>query len=315
MVYANERPVRRWTDIVQEAREMDALGTGLTGGSPTLRFKRLLRFIRKLKEEFGSDHHIHMYCCEDLPPQKARALRRAGLDEIRFHTWSVEPVRVALAAGLEAGVELPAIPGSERELKRYLAELDAIGCRFANLNELEFSETNARALMMKGFEYRSGDSMAVKGSEATAIRVLRWAKNHVGMSVHYCPSRLKDAVQLKNRLIRKARRIAKPHEEVTEEGLLYKGVVLNLPRKLLGLVRRRLVARYSIPLEMVFVDQRKQRLELHWRLAEFLAEREPSLQFALVEEYPTHDRLETTVIPLRGSEPAGAECRRRTDRG
>ncbi len=298
VVYANERPVRRWADVLREAREMNALGTGLTGGSPTLRFRRLLRFIKLLKKEFGREHHVHLYCCADLPMSKLEALRRAGLDEIRFHTWTIEPVERALKAGLNAGVELPAIPKTEKRLIEYLGRLDSIGCRFANLNELEFSETNARALLERGFQLKSETSMAVRGSERTAKRVLEWASTHVDMSVHYCPSRLKDAVQLKNRLIRKALHIAKPHEEITEEGLLFKGVIEGLSLSQLRSTRQRLIRRYSLSPKDVYVDFQKRRLEIHWRLAEKLSKLEPSLRFALVEEYPTFDRLETTYIPL-----------------
>ena len=298
VVYANERPVRRWADVVREALEMDALGTGLTGGSPTLRFNRTLRFVRMLKRDFGRDHHIHLYCCEDLSLSRLRALYRAGLDEIRFHTWSVEPVKKALEIGLNTGVELPAIPGSADRLIKFLEKLDSVGCAFVNLNELEFSDTNATNLLRRGFRLKSDTSMAVKGSESAARKVLEWAKANTEMSVHFCPSSLKDAVQLKNRLLRKALRIAKPHEEVTEEGLLYKGVILGISKKQLPHVRRKLILRHRLRPSDIFLDQEKSRLELHWKQALRLAKLEPSLKFALVEEYPTYDRLETTVSPL-----------------
>jgi len=35
-----------------------------------------------------------------------------------------------------------------------------------------------------------------------------------------------------------------------------------------------------------------------WFVAEKLAKLEPRLKFALVEEYPTYDRLETMFVPL-----------------
>lgn len=307
VVYANERPVRRWRDIVREALEMGALGTGLTGGSPSLKFWRTVGFIRRLKREFGPGHHIHLYCCEDLSTPRLEALRRAGLDEIRFHTWSVEPVERALKIGLDAGVELPAIPGSENRLIEFLEKLDSVGCHFMNLNELEFSETNAAGLLRRGFRLKSDLSMAVRGSEDTARRVLEWASDHVDASLHYCPSSLKDAVQLRNRLLRKAKRIAKPHEEVTEEGLLYKGVVFGIPKARLSSLRRRLIRHYGLPPASVFVNGEKERIELHWKLALWLAELEPGLRFALVEEYPTYDRLETTVTPIERTWRGGVQ--------
>ena len=139
-VYANERPVKSNEDIFEEGKLIGALGTGITGGDPSIRFKRALRYIRLLKQKFGKNHHIHMYCCSKLSPQQLRELKKIGLDEIRFHTWSAEPVKAALKAGLRTGVEIPAIPGEFERVKKLLEELDRVGCDFVNLNELEFSK-------------------------------------------------------------------------------------------------------------------------------------------------------------------------------
>jgi len=46
------------------------------------------------------------------------------------------------------------------------------------------------------------------------------------------------------------------------------------------------------------IDRKKHRLEMAWQMAEKLAKLEPGLKFALVEEYPTYDRLETMFVPL-----------------
>ena len=298
VVYANERPVRSVKDVLEEAKLMDALGTGITGGDPSLRFERTVRYIRALKRRFGRRHHIHMYCASWLSGRRLALLRSAGLDEIRFHVWEEGPVRDALRAGLRAGVEIPSLPGEERRIVELMKRLDSVGCNFVNLNELELSDTNLDELRKRGFRIRSDESMAVRGSEETGMRVLRWAASHLSMSVHYCPSSLKDSVQLRNRLIRRARNVMRPHEVMTGEGLLFKGVVLGLSVRRLPAVRRRLIWRYGIPPELVAVDREKGRLELHWRVAKEIAPLEAGLRFALVEEYPTYDRLETTLIPL-----------------
>ena len=297
-VYANERPVRSVKDITKEAGLMDALGTGITGGDPSLRFERTLRYVRLLKRRFGRSHHIHMYCGGELSVGQLRRLKRAGLDEIRFHTWSTEPVELALGVGLCTGVEVPAIPGTYRQLASLFGALDKIGCNFINLNELEFSDTNLHELKARGFEVKSDESMAVKGSEEVAIRVLEWAARNTRLNIHYCPSALKDAVQLRNRLRRKAPNVVRPHEVITEEGLLVKGIIQNLPPGELALVRKRLMTHHKIPAELIIIDRQKSRIELHPCIAKKLAEVEPKLKLALVEEYPTYDRLETTLIPL-----------------
>lgn len=297
VVYANERPVRSAGDVIREAVLMDALGTGITGGDPSLRFGRTLRYVRLLKHRFGRRHHIHMYCGSALSREHLRKLRQAGLDEIRFHTWSPEPVNLALEVGLRAGVEIPAIPNAYARTTLLFRELDRIGCNFVNLNELEFSDTNLTELKNRGFRIKSDESMAVNGSEAIAKRLLRWAAKKTNLNIHYCPSALKDAVQLRNRLKRRAPNIARPHEVITWEGLLLKGIILDPPKNLVSL-RNYLVARYRIPPELVTIDKQKNRIELHWLVAKKLSKFEPRLKFALVEEYPTYDRLETTLVPL-----------------
>lgn len=297
VVYADERPVKAAEDIIKEARLIDALGTGMTGGDPSVRFKRTLRYIRLLKRRFGKRHHVHMYCGGALTPNQLGALKRAGLDELRFHTWSAAQVKLALDAGVMAGVEIPAIPGSFKKTTTFLRELDRIGCPFVNMNELEFSDTNLTALKKRGFEIKSDESMAVKGSEEFARRVLEWAARNTSLNIHYCPSALKDGVQLRNRLRRRVVNVAKPYENITEDGLLVKGVVYCREGEL-ARARKMLVSRYAIPPKLIAIDREKSRLETKCSIAEKLAELEPDLKFALVEEYPTYDRLETLVVPL-----------------
>ncbi|MEM2866757.1 MAG: radical SAM protein [Candidatus Hadarchaeales archaeon] len=297
VVYANERPIRSTRQLLEEAELMDALGTGITGGDPSLRFRRLLRYLRALKRGLGPEHHVHLYCME-LSRERLRRLREEGLDELRLHTWSPEPVRKAVEEGLNCGVELPSLPGSFRVLSRLLGELEKVGCSFVNLNELEFSETNSLELRKRGFRLKSLDSVAVKGSEELALKVLEWASENTDLNLHYCPSRLKDGVQLRNRLRRRARKVARPYEALTPDGLLVKGVIEGLsPNELEG-ERRRLMRKYGIPPELLSVNRRRGRLETSTEIAEKLSELEEDLSFSWVESYPTFDGVEVTVIPL-----------------
>ena len=298
VVYANERPVKSDRDIIEEARLINALGTGLTGGDPSLRFERTLRLLRLLKRKFGKRHHVHMYVGGELSLEQLRRLKQAGLDEVRFHTWSTEPVEAALKVGLRAGVEIPAIPGNFSKTVALLRELDRIGCAFVNLNEFEFSDTNLAALKRRGFKIKSDVSMAVEGSEETAHNLMLWAARNTRLNIHYCPSALKDRVQLRNRLRRRARNVAKPYDSITDEGLLVKGVIYDLPPAKLSATRKRLISRYNVPAKLIGIDKQKRRIELAPEIAEKLAELEPGLKFALVEEYPTYDRLETLVVPF-----------------
>jgi hypothetical protein len=167
-----------------------------------------------------------------------------------------------------------------------------------NLNELEFSDTNLVALEERGFRIKSDESMAVKESEELAQKVLKWAARNTSLNIHYCPSSLKDAFQLRNRLKRRARNVAKLYENITPEGLLTKGTARPLKRASLPRLRKYLISRYELPPDLIAVDREKRRLEMACAIAEKLAKLEPELKFTLVEEYPTYDRLETLVIPL-----------------
>lgn len=85
VVFANERAVLSDGDVLEEARSMDAKGTGITGGEPLLELEKTVHFIRLLKNEFGKEHHIHLYTSTAPTEAFLKELADAGLDEIRFH--------------------------------------------------------------------------------------------------------------------------------------------------------------------------------------------------------------------------------------
>jgi pyruvate formate-lyase activating enzyme-like uncharacterized protein len=229
VVYANERLVRNDADILEEAWSMDALGTGITGGEPLLKLDRVQECIRLLKSEFGQAHHVHLY--SSLAPSECTldALARAGLDEIRLHPpideWDdfpsssyCEALAYAGKLDLHAGVEIPAI----KPVPSIVEALKELG-GFLNLNELEFSETNYDAMTARGFvPLKSG--YAAFGSRETALEIVSDE-----LPVYFCSSSSKDSVQLRERLKRKARRVARPFDEVTDDGTLVFGVLGSVP--------------------------------------------------------------------------------------
>jgi len=229
IVYANERLVKSDADVVAEARSMGALGTGITGGEPLLRLERTLHYIRLLKETFGERHHIHLYTGMAPADGVLRQLRDAGLDEIRFHppledwgrfgeTGYVRALKYARSLGMEAGVEIPAIA-----LVPDIAAIVAEAGGFLNLNELEFSETNCAALKEKGYALRDDISNAVAGSEEVGHEIVL----SIIANTRYCSSRYKDAVQLRERLKRMARRTARPFDEISADGTIIYGEILG----------------------------------------------------------------------------------------
>ena len=233
IVYANETRVEKDEDLIEAAASMDALGTGITGGEPLLRLDRVIHYMRLLKNRFGDSHHIHLYT--SLAPDKTvlESLKSAGLDEIRFHPphhlWKDmgssgyrDSVKWADELGISTGIEIPAISS---DLGSILSLLNEVG-GFLNLNELEFSETNAEKLKKLGYEPVDDVSSAASGSRELA-EALNWDK------LHFCSSRFKDAVQLRERLKRIAGRAVRDFDEITEDGTLVYGVINGDARSIL----------------------------------------------------------------------------------
>jgi len=287
VAYANERPIKCDADLIVEARSMDALGTGVTGGEPLLALARVLHYIKLLKSEFGPQHHAHLY--SSLAPSRhaLRVLARVGLDEIRFHPpieeWDnfassqyCDALRYAKTLGMEAGVEIPAIKPVPAILN-VLKEVSG----FLNLNELEFSETNYDALTAAGFVQLEPGYGAV-GSRKIADEI---ADDEV--PTHFCPSVSKDSVQLRERLKRKARRLARPFDEVTPDGTLVFGVVES-------------ASSFDCFAGISKDDYATANDELHtsWQLALQLAKKNPALAETarIVETYPDGTVVEVTPL-------------------
>jgi len=304
--FANERPIDNVEEAIEEARTIDAEGTGVTGGDPTGAMTRTTGMIWALKAEFGKGHHIHLYTARPLDGEALKELRNAGLDEIRFHppvdaledvegAGYAEAVAIASELGMEAGYEVPILPDHEDQLRTFLRSLvGAPGAPFVNMNELEFSSTNAEALRTREYLVRDDISAAVAGSEDLGLRMVDEFAPY-GLRIHYCSAAFKDGIQLRRRLGRRAKNVVRPHELVTEDQTLLKGVVeTDDPEG----VARHLQTSFDVPPDLMVVDRERGLLELApWVIEEL----EDSIDgdCYLVEEYPTWDRLEVERTPVR----------------
>ncbi len=306
VIYANELQVTEDTDIVHEAQLMDAKGAGITGGEPLLFPQRVLRYIHLLKESFGQRFHIHLYTNGVFLTRKLFSqLIEAGLDELRFQPYNDinEQLKWADEYGLGIGIEVPVIPTADyiNKIKYFVRLLENIDGSFINLNEFEFTESQASELKKRGFVLKEGTFAAVKGSESTAIELLDWVRINSTITAHYCPIITKDQYQLKNRLLRRAKNVAKPYEEVTEDGLLLKGVIKgDFSKETLNKLRNELIREFNVPPKYIGINLQKNRLEIGgWILEELsLIFKEMGYKCGIVEEYPTADALEVTYIPL-----------------
>ncbi len=220
-IYANEKTITTPEEAVTEARKMRASGTGITGGEPLARLERVREYAGRLKEEFGKNHHIHLYTSR--APSRSDLEQLAGfVDELRMHppveSWkeiSSGPYRtsagIAKELGFSCGFEVPAVPGVE-DLLPALEFLD-----FLNINELEWGETNADEMRRRRFLPEDSVHNAVEGSRAWAAGISRHPR------VHFCSSKFKDSVQLRRRLIRIARTTARSFDEITSDGTIVYG--------------------------------------------------------------------------------------------
>ncbi len=311
-VYADEwklskNPQQAEQELLEECRLIEAKGAGITGGDPLATLAKTTHYIQVLKKQFGPAFHIHLYTSMNLVTQKTlEQLHDAGLDEIRFHPdledhqlWN----RLLLTQHFQGhvGIEIPAIPTLEKEthaLLDYVAQ-NCSWIRFVNLNELEFSDTEAThyTLGRKGFVPKDAYSYGVKGSAEMAVRMMLYSrKKQFPFSVYFCTSKLKDGVQLRNRLKRRAKNVALPFDEINEDGVLIRGVLTG---ENVDINAQREILLQSLGLkedEMVY-DPKKNRLLMDKKLVRKHKQMLKTLGLvpSIVAEYPTWDAMEVEV--------------------
>jgi len=289
LVYANERLVTTDDELLEEARLMDALGTGITGGDPVLRLDRTLYYAALLKHKF-SNHHIHLYTASPLHNDELQ--RMEGLiDEIRIHLidfHNISAVKNALNYQVDVGVEIPMFPSRVDETRELIHRLKEVGIHFINLNELEYADRNTQYLRKLGYSF-DADSCSVLGSEEAALELAQEEE-----IVHYCSARDKDALQLRNRLIRRAQNVAKLYEEI-EDGLLVKGVIFCSTPQEAYAVKALLTEKVDVP--DTFIDVVGTRVETHWALAEE-ASSWIKAKIGIEKRYPTFDQPLIEYIPI-----------------
>ncbi len=314
VIYADEWKLNDENDkekLLLEARYIEAKGAGITGGDPLIVWKRTKDFITFLKHEFGSGFHIHLYTSGLNNYDKIAELVSAGLDEIRFHPtpnyWKKmekspikKSIKKAIETNVDVAIEIPVIPKMNNEIYTLIQWASENEIRWINLNELEFSETNADILNKEGFEVKDDISAAVKESSETAdIIIEKVINNNIEIGVHFCSSSFKDGIQLKNRLKRRAKNIAKSYDIITDEGTILKGIAISKTYSL-DKIYSFFTDKLNISKKYIDINEKMDRIEIAiWVLIEILNQvPEKEIRCYIVEEYPTADRLEVERIPL-----------------
>jgi uncharacterized protein len=302
VMFANERPVKSIKQMIDEIKISCSKGVGITGGDPLVVIDRTVSLIKLLKQKFGKKFHIHLYTSFDLvDDKKLKKLFNSGLDEIRFHPdldndkfWS--RIMLANKFNWNVGIEIPAIPGYYNKI---MEMFDQIGSyiSFLNINELEISDTNGNKLGEIGFICKNKISYAIKGSQELALKLIEKIKSkNSKLKIHYCTSKLKDAVQMANRLKLRAKSVAQKYDLVTDEGMLIRGVIYN-NKNYKGIINK-LIKDYNIPENLIEYDKkRKQILIASWVLNEIY--KELPYKSSIITEYPTWDRMIVDVDWLK----------------
>lgn len=313
-IFANEWELESEKDtkkLIKEAEYIEATGAGITGGDPLVVWRRTKDYISLLKDTFGSDFHIHLYTSSIKNSEYIDELVSAGLDEIRFHPlpehWkdmnkslTSDSIKSALETDVDVAIEIPAIPDMKDEMFSMISWADNVGINWINLNELEFSETNAEKLNNRGFTLKDDISAAVKGSQESANSVIDMiSKEDFEIGVHYCSSSFKDGIQLRNRIMRRAKNIVKEYEVISDEGTLLKGVIYTQNISLEELYET-LKEEFKIGDNYIFLNNEKKRIEIAlWILEKIALDlKKRGLECYMIEEYPTADGLEVERTPL-----------------
>jgi Uncharacterized conserved protein related to pyruvate formate-lyase activating enzyme len=218
VVYVNDIPVQRIEDIPKIIAEYASDGAAITGGDPSVVAHRVKTVADLLKREFGESFHIHMYThILNLDGKRAGIIASSKVDEVRIHVTSKEQIRgrekyvkALVASGKTVGVEVPALPGFEKQIAEAINAL-ASYISFVNINELDVSETNYGRLKTLGYKV---EGLNVHGSIEAARKIAQM----VTTPVHICTGRTKDIVQIGTRFFRHAMVNAKPNEYVQDDG-------------------------------------------------------------------------------------------------
>ena len=222
VIYANERQINDLKEIFEEAKISSAQGAGITGGDPLAKLDRTLEAIKLLKKEF-KNFHIHLYTPLDLVTEEIlKKLEAAGLDEIRFHPdldddkfWN----KLKYKTKMSKGIEIPCIP--KKDIKK-LIEYAKNDVEFFNLNELEYADAEHNKLAELGYTTKDELSYGIEDSEDLALEIL---KLYPKLKMHYCTTKLKDSVQMMNRIKLRAKNTKKPFDIITNEGTLIRGTI------------------------------------------------------------------------------------------
>ena len=310
VTFANEQLVKSVQQAITEAKMISALGMGITGGEPILTLDRTISYLTAFKEEFGQDFHIHLYTSHSLSFNELKQLWEAGLDELRFHPPRLDlsdemkdSIISAKSLDWEVGIEIPVIPDQEEKIERIINFASQVNLDFINLNEFEITEANLGILARRGYRTKNAISAAVEGSENLAYDLLKKHKK-APFVIHYCSAKYKDRVQLKNRLLRRAKNYAKPFDEITDEGLIVRGRIITQTLSKINDIYEVLRENYDVDSELIEIDEEKLTIYTHWEIIQEIGpnlckeNEDENINIQIIHQYPYSEGIITYLDPI-----------------
>lgn len=284
-IYANERPIGEFSQIIEEVKISGAKGCSLTGGDPLLKLDRTISLAKKLKQKFGKKFHIHLYASTKLVNDKKLEKLSIYIDEIRFHpdldsNLEEEANKIALAKKYwkkkNIGIELPSFPNKIDEIIK-IVRMSLPYISFLNLNELESGEVSEEYMSKKYKLTREGYTIknSIDSGKYLIKKINKFAPK---LNIHLCTARLKNWHQYRNRL----KNYQLPlFAKQTEEGT-YIYFATDYKKSMEKI----------LPKNKFILDKKKKRIILSPKIVLSMKDKFPIYK---IEEYPTYEREEAEV--------------------
>jgi len=213
-------------------------GASFSGGEPLLVFEKLVTYIKEVNKKLGDDFYIWVYTNGDLVTKdKLKALKEAGLDEIRFdisaRDYKLHGVELAVPIIDTVTVEIPCIPEDYEILKKCLIQMQNIGVKHLNIHQLLTTKYNYKNFTNRDYTFLHHPLIPILESEMTALKLMRHAlDNRIKLPINYCSCAYKVRLQDKGRRQRWAPFIKKDFEDFTELGYIRRLSIKGPPAKI-----------------------------------------------------------------------------------
>jgi len=235
-------------DYVDYLEKFNFKGVGFSGGEPLLKYKKILTYIRKIRERLGNEIYIWVYTNGDLVDKnKLKLLKEAGMNEIRFdisaRNYDLKALKIAAGIIDTVTVEIPAIPEDYEIVKKCLHQLQAVGVAHLNLHQLHVSSNCYKQFIDRGYTFLHQPDIVVLESEMTALRLVKYALSHnIGLPINYCSLIYKHRLQKTGYRQRLQSFIKEEHEGLTESGFSRRMIIQDTPvniKKIVAIFKRK----------------------------------------------------------------------------